>query len=96
MKKKRNIFRQETLNKLEKVMQLPMGMISNSTHFEMNSNREVIVEGCRGVLEYDENIIRVNTGKMVTCFEGRCLTIRCLNSDSLIVEGFITCIRFST
>lgn len=96
MNKIKKALKKDALNKVEKAMQLPMGMISNATHFEMNSNREVIVEGCRGILEYDENIIRINTGKMVTCFEGRCLTIKLLNSDSLIVEGFITGIRFIT
>lgn len=71
-------------------------MISGCTHFEINGNKEIIIEGCRSILQYDENIIRINTGKMITSFEGRNLQIRCLTQDSLIIEGFITAIRFDT
>ncbi len=77
-------------------MQLPAGAAPNCAHFEMNSNREVIVEGCKGILQYDENLVRINTGKMVTSFCGRNLSIKCLTTDSLIVEGFITSIEFIT
>ena len=41
-------------------MQIPIASIMDLTHFEMNGNREVIVDGCKGILEYDENIIKLN------------------------------------
>lgn len=84
----------QRMQKVASALQLPANTLSGAAHFEMNGNREVIVDGCRGVLEYDEQKIRVNTGKMITCFQGRCLSIKCLTSDSLIVEGFITSIEF--
>ena len=86
-------------NKIHKVvssMQLPAGIVGYNTHFEFNGNREVIIDGCKGLLDYDENIIRVNMGKMITAFYGRGLTIKCLTSDSLVIEGFITSIEFIT
>lgn len=95
-KKKKSTKNQENLHKAAKTMQLPIGALPNFTHFEMNSNREVIIEGCSGILQYDENIIKVNMDKMITAFYGRNLSIKCLSSDSLIVEGFITSIEFLT
>ncbi len=77
-------------------MQGSVSAMTSGVRFEMTSNREVTVEGCRGILQYDENIIRLNTGKMVTSFCGRGLAIKCLTPDSLIVEGFITSIEFIT
>ncbi|HIS69449.1 MAG TPA: YabP/YqfC family sporulation protein [Candidatus Gallacutalibacter stercoravium] len=85
----------EKANRLAQALQLPASALSGAAHFELCGNREVIVDGCRGVLEYDENRIRINTGKMVTCFCGRGLTIKCLTPESLIVIGFITSIEFS-
>lgn len=61
---------------------------------ELNGNREVIVEGCGGVLEYDSGVVRVKTGKLVARFTGRDLTIKCLTAESLVIEGFITGIEF--
>lgn len=86
-------------NKFEALMskmQVPMSAMTGCARFEMTANREVTIEGCRGILQYDENLIRLNTGKMVTSFCGRNLTIKCLTPDSLIVEGFITSIEFIT
>ncbi len=92
-KKGENIERLQTV---ASKMQMPAGAMPNCTHFEMNSNREVSIEGCKGILQYDENIIRINTGNMVTSFLGRNLAIKCLTADSLIVEGFIKSIEFIT
>ena len=75
---------------------IPECALPDFSHFEINSNKEVIIEGCRGILQYDENIIRVNMGKMVTSFYGRNLSLKCLNSDSLVIIGFITSIEFIT
>lgn len=99
MKKHSNIPADEVVpvsrtHKLLNAVQLPSGMLT--ARFEISGNREVIVDGCRGVLEYDETKIRINTGKMITCFIGRGLTIKCLSPDSLVIEGFITSIEFVT
>lgn len=95
-KKKNKHKSSEKLQSVISKMQMPAGAMSNCVHFEMNSNREVAIEGCKGILQYDENIIRINTGKMVTSFSGRNLSIKCLTPDSLIVQGFITSIEFIT
>ena len=55
---------------------------------------EVTIDGSKGVLEYDENLIRINMGKMVACFFGRNLNIKCFNLESLVIEGYITSIEF--
>ena len=75
-------------------MQLPAAAFANVTHMELSGNTQVTVEGCGGILEYSDEVVRVKTGKMVTKFSGRNLQIRCLSRDSLIVEGFVTAIEF--
>lgn len=87
---------ENNLHKIVSSTQLPICSSLDFAHFEVNSNREVIIEGCKGILQYDENIIRVNMGKMITAFCGRKLSVKCLNPDSLIVIGFITSIEFIT
>lgn len=62
---------------------------------EIHSNKEAIIEGCKSILEYDENIIKLNTGKLIVTFWGKDLIIKCLTPDSLIVDGFLTNIEFS-
>lgn len=68
--------------------------LSMQAHMEVNGNREAVVEGCGGVLEYDETVVRVRTPGHVVRFTGRGLTIRCLTADALVVTGYITGIEF--
>ncbi len=82
--------------KLINAMQIPLSSVMNMSRLEFNGNREVIVDGCKGILEYDENIIKINTGKMITKFSGRHLDIKCLTPDSLIIHGVIISIEFIT
>ncbi len=82
------------LERLARNFELPAAVLANVTHMELNGNTQVTVEGCGGILEYENEVIRVKTGKMVTKFTGRGLQIRCLTDDSLIVEGFLTSIEF--
>ena len=61
---------------------------------EFRGNREVVLEDCRGILEYDTDVVRVRAGKLIIRFTGRGLTIKCMTADSMVVEGFITGIEF--
>ena len=42
--------------KKERKLQLP-DMLINEAKIEMIGNREIIVDGCKGVIEYGENLI---------------------------------------
>lgn len=64
-------------------------------HLEMKSNREAVVEGCLGIEEYDENIVKIKMPKMGICFFGKKLEIKCMSVDSLVIEGVISSIEFS-
>lgn len=84
------------MDRISRALELPAGSLTGAARFEMHGNREVVVEGCRSILQYDESAIRINVGKMIACFLGRGLCIKCLTPDSLVVEGFITSIEFVT
>ncbi|MBQ6152853.1 MAG: YabP/YqfC family sporulation protein [Ruminococcus sp.] len=61
---------------------------------EFLSNREVTVEGSRGVLSYSEDQIRVNTEGMTLCFFGRNLNLKCISPSALVISGFIMKLEF--
>ena len=73
---------------------LPRRSRCRRERYQFCGNREVTIDGSKGVLEYDENLIRINMGKMVACFFGRNLNIKCFNLESLVIEGYITSIEF--
>lgn len=81
---------------LESLKNSSAGIMLNSVNLEIKGNREAIVEGCKSIAAYDENVIKINMNKMSICFFGRNMEIKCMTSDSLIIHGFITSIEFIT
>lgn len=77
-----------------KALDLPPNIFSDLAHIELSGNNEAIVDGCKGVIEYDENIVRLDTGKMTVRFLGSDLSIRSLTDDNAVIEGTITSVEF--
>lgn len=69
-------------------------VMGSAPFLQFNSNKEVTLDGCKGILEYQSDIIRVNTGRMVVVFKGRKLNIKCLTVASIVISGYITCVEF--
>ncbi len=70
--------------------------VLSSVHIEMRSNRELMLEGCQKIEEYDENIVKIKVPKMWISVFGRNLELRCLTPDSLIVSGVVSSVEFFT
>ena len=61
---------------------------------EMLGNREMIVDGCKGVVEYDENIIKLSLGEYVLSLSGDNLLINSFDNSVAIISGQICEISF--
>ncbi len=90
VKKKKDELRPRPLGGLG----LPYGIIRNSVHIEINGNREAVIDGSSGILEYNENCIRISVQKMIVAFHGRGLLIRCLSENSMVIEGYINAVEY--
>ncbi len=63
-------------------------------HIELTGNCEASVEGCKGVLQYNEEIVELNTGKISVRFTGCDLCLSSLDSNLAIVKGKIMTVEF--
>lgn len=86
--------RRHLARRLETVFELPDGTLSQTLRMEMTANREAIVEGCRRVLQYDEDRISLDTVNGEVCFEGENLCVNCLVGGNAVVSGHILTIGF--
>lgn len=78
------------------LLELPQSPTAEASQIELLSNREALVDGCKGVMEYNENFIRLNLGKMTVRFCGRNLQLRGMSEGNVVIEGFIQSIDFTT
>lgn len=81
-------------SKIKKLPSVYKEMMGTAPYLQFNSNREVTLDGCKGILEYQSEVIRVSTGKMVIVFKGRGLNIKCLNTTSIVIAGYIINVEF--
>ncbi len=87
-------MKKESEGGLKKLPSFYKEVMGSAPFLQFNSNKEVTLDGCRGILEYQQEVIRVNTGKMVIAFKGRNLNIKCLNASSIVIGGYITNVEF--
>lgn len=80
--------------RVEQVLDLPGGALSSAARIELSGNRRAVVEGCRGILEYEEGVIRLNTGSGILRFIGRELGLSCMTEESAVVTGVILSVEF--
>ena len=78
------------LDSISRNLDLPQDAVSGYAHIEISGNREVIVEGCEGVLEYGENSISLNTGRLTVRICGCELTIVSMQNGQAVIKGIIT------
>ena len=69
--------------------------VINAPCIELSGNREILIEGSKGVLSYATDEVRVNTAGMILTVSGRELDLRCISDTSLIIDGFITSLSFT-
>lgn len=87
---------QSPLGELGHILELPPGAVGKGANISLSSNREAVVDGCRGILEFSDTVIRINTGNMVVRIIGRGLDIRSLTTDQTIIAGFIISVDFGS
>ena len=68
---------------------------ANLPQLQFSFNKEVVIEGSRGVLFFSEELIRINTTHGRVAFKGRSIDLTCISPQELIISGFITNIEFS-
>jgi len=68
--------------------------ISTDALIEIVGNREAIIQGSKGIIEYNDELIRINLDDFEVQVYGQKLTIQCLSQDSLEIKGIISRVEY--
>jgi len=80
--------------KVEKALELPIGTLTDAVHIELMGNKKAVISGCHGIIEYNDDLVRMQTGSGMIRFTGRMLSISNLTEDSAVVEGNILTLEY--
>lgn len=83
-------------SKLSRALEFPESIAPGMPQIELVGNREAIIEGCTGVLEYDDGVVKLGAGRLTVRFTGRDLQIKCMNGEQTVVVGYILTIEFNS
>lgn len=67
----------------------------SGSHIEIFSNKKITVEGCYGINEYNEDIVRVNMPKGEFIILGKNLEIKNMENKNITVCGVLISFEFS-
>lgn len=81
---------EKLMDSISRSLDLPADAVSGYAHIELSGNKEAIIEGCCGVLEYSDSIIALNTGRLTVRVCGCELTIVSMQNGQVIIKGTIT------
>ena len=74
-------------------LNLPAGVVSGLPTVEIAGGRQVTVERHRGLIEYNQDEIAVNTDGGILRVKGGGLEIRAMTAERLIITGEIRCVE---
>jgi sporulation protein YqfC len=94
-KPKKKIERPKLKEKMAEVLELPKEIVLNIPKLTMIGNSGLIIENYKGVIQYDDNKVRINTGVGVIKVSGENLIIKEITSENIMMEGVITIIEFT-
>ena len=76
--------------KILKSMEIPISGI----RLEIRDDVRAELEGCTGILAYDENEVKLSVGKLIIGFAGSNLQITQYDRQMTVIEGIINMVRY--
>jgi sporulation protein YqfC len=64
-------------------------------HIELEGNIELVLDGCKGILEYEDERIKICTDTLAVCISGDRMNIKTYNQEQIVISGKILSIEFS-
>ena len=75
-------------------LDLPLSVVSDLSYMEILGNSRVVLDGCKGILDYDDDSVCLSLSKGTVRFSGDGLCFRALNCEQAVISGKIFTIEF--
>lgn len=73
---------------------IPPSALIGESKITLNSNKEALIEGCRNIIEYEDDRIKLNLGNKTLLIIGSGLSIETITINGVMVKGTISSVEF--
>ncbi len=98
MQKEAEILREKEKShlkeKINSVLDLPGEIILDLPKLTLVGNKNLTIENHKGIIEYTDEIIRINTKKQMLKINGLKLEIKSITEEEIFINGDISAIEF--
>lgn len=84
MKKRKN-----TLSKIDRLLEIPQEVYTDTPKLTITGFNEMVIENFKGILEYEDYYIRINTSLGMVNINGYELKLENMTNDDIKVTGKI-------
>lgn len=77
-------------------LDLPNIAKPHTAHLEISGNSEALVDGCKGILAYDDGYIKLNLGRGTVAFTGSDLSLENMTFEQAVITGVIATVEFGS
>ena len=82
MKKKRN-----AISKIDRLLEMPQEVYSDTPKITITGFNELVIENFKGILEYEDYYVRINTSLGIVNINGYELKLENMTNDDIKVNG---------
>lgn len=94
-KKKTNEYeKQNYLEELSNRLHLPADILAGAPIITATGRNELCLENYKGIIEFNSNLIRIQTKLCRICIEGKNLNILYFTEDEMKITGYINTIYY--
>ncbi len=87
--------RENMFEKAAQALDLPADVLAGLPRIEITGCRQMLIENHKGILEYGDEEIDVNCGRVIVKIHGVNLELKAMNQNELMMAGTILSVEFA-
>ncbi len=76
-------------------MPLNENKVTNASVTEITGNKRVVLDGCDGLLDFNDELVILKSGKLKIKIDGKNLKISVFTDDTAVIDGYISSVNFN-
>ncbi len=77
-----------------RALNLPENAFVSQTHMELFGQKELVIEGAKGIIEYNDTIVRIQVKERSVLIQGQKLRVDMFLENVIVVRGMLSSLVF--